>query len=104
MKKILTHPKALYLLFFVQMWECFSYYGMRVLLVLYMSQVLQFSDAKAFGVFAIYCALVEFGGIFGGRLADSILGQKACIQLGGWLIAAGHVSMMFGESDGILYF
>jgi POT family proton-dependent oligopeptide transporter len=96
-------PRALYLLFFVQMWECFSYYGMRVLLILYMIEVLGFSDTKSFGVFAIYCALVECGGIFGGRLADKYLGQRFSIFTGGSLICLGHLLMMLGRGEGALY-
>ncbi len=87
----LNQPKALYLLFFVQMWESFSYYGMRAILVLYMIAELGLSDMEAFGIYAISTALSESLGIFGGRLADKIFGLKYSIYLGGVIIALGHI-------------
>lgn len=96
-------PKALLLLVSVQMWECFSFYGMRVLLVLYMIHNLNFTDAKAFGVFALYTALVEFGGILGGIAADRFLGLRKAITLGGWLILSGHMILAFA-SETLLFF
>lgn len=89
----LKQPRALYLLFFVQMWECFSYYGMRALLVLYMINKLGFSDLQAYGIYALYCSLSELGGIAGGYLADKFLGLRSTIFLGGWIMALGHFSM-----------
>jgi POT family proton-dependent oligopeptide transporter len=86
-------PKALYLLFFVKMWECFSFYGMRALMVLYLISELHMNDAHAYGVYALYCALVEFGGALGGWVADRLLGLRKSILLGGWMIAAGHVCL-----------
>lgn len=86
-------PKALYLLFFVQMWECFSYYGMRALLVLYIINKLGFSDLSAYGIYALYCSLSEMGGIVGGYLADKFLGLRFSIALGGWIMALGHACM-----------
>lgn len=95
----LSQPKALYLIVAVQMWECFSFYGMRVLLVLYMISQLNFSDSKAFGIFALYTGLVELGGILGGIVADRLLGLRRAIILGGWLILAGHLSLAFGSRE-----
>jgi POT family proton-dependent oligopeptide transporter len=89
----MKQPKALYLLNFVSMWECFSYYGMRALLVLYMVHELQFSDGEAFGLYALYTTLVEFGGILGGAVADRLLGLRRSILLGGITIALGHACM-----------
>jgi proton-dependent oligopeptide transporter, POT family len=80
------------------MWECFSYYGMRVLLVLFMVQELQYSDAKAFGIYALYTTLVEFGGVIGGIIADRFLGLKRSIALGGITIALGHFCLTFTEA------
>lgn len=96
-------PKALYLIASVQMWECFSFYGMRVLLVLYMINILHFSDAQAFGVFALYTGLVELGGIIGGMLADRFLGLRRAISLGGWLIASGHLALAFGSHSSVFF-
>jgi POT family proton-dependent oligopeptide transporter len=99
----LSQPKALYLLAAVQMWECFSFYGMRALLVLYLINKLGFSDMRAYGTFALYSALVEFGGILGGRLADKFLGLRQSVTLGGWLIAAGHICMVMEENTFFLF-
>lgn len=92
-------PRVLYLLNFVSMWECFSYYGMRVLLVLFMVHVLQYQDSEAFGLYALYTTLIELGGIFGGIIADKYLGLKRSIVLGGLTIAFGHICLSIpGES------
>lgn len=88
-------PKALYLLASVQMWECFSFYGMRALLVLYMINEMQISDLQAFGVYAVYSGLVDLGSVVGGIVADKLLGLRRAIAWGGWLIAAGHIIMTF---------
>lgn len=96
-------PRALYLLFFVEMWERFSYYGMRVLLVLYMIERLDLSDFNAFGVFALYTALVEIGAVVGGYVADRILGLRPSIVFGGALIALGHLCLTV-ESGTLLFF
>lgn len=93
-----SQPKALYLLNFVSMWECFSYYGMRVLLVLYMVKELAYSDEKAFGMYALYTTLVELGGVVGGIAADRFLGLKRSIVLGGITIALGHICMALSDA------
>lgn len=90
---MISQPKALYLLNFVSLWENFSYYGMRVLLVLYMTHELHFSDAYAFVLYALYTTLVEFGGLLGGVVADRYLSLKRCISMGGWTIAFGHLCL-----------
>ncbi len=84
-------PKGVFLLAFVQMWHRFSHYGLRVLLVLFMVQELKFSDGKAFGVFAVYSALVELGGLLGAYLAEKVLGLRRSVLLGGWIIGLGHL-------------
>lgn len=99
----MRQPKALYLLVCVQMWECFSFYGMRALLVLYMVSELKFTDFRALGIFAVYTGLVELGGLVGGMVADRMLGLRRAISLGGWLIAAGHVTMAFQSSEAFLF-
>ena len=93
----LRQPKALYLLFAVKMWECFSFYGMRALMVLYLVNQLGMDDLRAYGIYAIYGALVEFGGVLGGRVADRLLGLRKAIVYGGWLIAAGHICLAISE-------
>jgi len=94
-----TQPKALYLLNFVSMWECFSYYGMRVLLVLFMTHELLFNDQQAFILYALYTTLIEFGGVAGGIIADRFLGFRRSITLGGWTIALGHLAMAIPDSQ-----
>lgn len=98
-----TQPRALYLLNFISMWECFSYYGMRVLLVLFMVHELNYSDSQAFCVYALYTTLVEFGGILGGVAADRWLGFKRAIALGGITIALGHICMTYPNSESMLF-
>src|SRR3954452_14256365 len=88
------HPVGLYTLFFAEMWERFSYYGMRALLVLYMIKgFLSYSDDKAYGIYGAYCGLVYVTGFVGGMLADKILGTRRAVILGGLLMAAGHLLM-----------
>lgn len=99
----IDQPKAMYLLFFVQMWESFSFFGMRVLLALYMINGLKFEDAKAFGIYAIYTSLAQCLGIFGGHIADKILGLRRAIYLGGIMIAIGHIILTFVSTDYALY-
>lgn len=88
---LVKQPKAVFLLAFVQLWNRFSHYGMRALLLLYMIKVLKTPDPVAIGVFAVYCALVELGGVFGAYLADKFLGLRRAVMLGGWLIGIGHL-------------
>ena len=85
------HPKQLYLLFFTEMWERFSFYGMRALLVLFMVHQLKYADVKANLIYGTYTALVYLMPLFGGIAADKILGYRKAILLGGILMAAGHL-------------
>ena len=89
------HPRALYMLFFAEMWERFSYYGMRALLVLYMVQHYRYSDARAYVVYGSYTALVYATPIFGGMLADRLLGYRKSVTLGAVMMALGHFAMAF---------
>lgn len=84
------HPKGLFYLFFAELWERFSFYGMRALLMLYMTDHLLFSDKISFGIFAAYGSLVYVTPLIGGMLADKVLGYKKSIILGGVLMAVGH--------------
>lgn len=99
----LSQPRAMYLLIAVQMWESFSYFGMRAILVLYMITHLQFTDVQAFSIFAIYIGLVEGLGIFGGQIADKIFGLRNAIYIGGVVIACGHGLMAFPYGEHALY-
>ncbi len=89
------HPKGLFYLFFAELWERFSFYGMRALLVLYMTKQLLFTDDMAFGVYAAYMSLVYVTPMIGGILADKILGFRKAILLGGILMALGHFFLTF---------
>ncbi|MGD0665640.1 MAG: oligopeptide:H+ symporter [Rhabdochlamydiaceae bacterium] len=88
---LFKQPKAVFLLAFVQLWNRFSHYGMRALLLLYMINMQMFSDGAAIGIFAVYCALVELGGVFGAYLAQRFLGLRRAVMVGGWLIGIGHL-------------
>ena len=85
------HPKQLALLFFTEMWERFSFYGMRALLVLFMVHQLKYADVKANLIYGTYTALVYLMPLFGGIAADKVLGFRRAIALGGALMAAGHL-------------
>lgn len=90
----LGHPRGLFVLFFVEMWERFSYYGMRALLIFYMTKgFLGFGDKQAYGVYGAYTAIVYATPFIGGMLADKLLGQGRAVILGGLLMAAGHLLM-----------
>ena len=118
-KEIFGHPRGLFVLFFTEMWERFSYYGMRALLVLYMTQylflqpekaetVLGFTGLKSFlenvfgplttqalssQIYGLYTGLVYFTPFFGGIIADRLIGQKKSVYVGGILMAIGHFLM-----------
>jgi len=89
-ENFLGHPKGLFYLFFAELWERFSFYGMRALLVLYMTKQLLFTDTMSFGVYGAYMSLVYFTPIIGGILSDNYLGNRKSIILGGVLMALGH--------------
>jgi POT family proton-dependent oligopeptide transporter len=89
------HPPGLYVLFFTEMWERFSYYGMRSLLVYYMIKHLQFTQERSSEIYGLYTGFVYFTPLFGGMLADRLLGQRRTVILGGVLMAVGHFLMAF---------
>lgn len=87
------HPKGLYVLFFSEMWERFSYYGMRALLTLYMVKVLKYEKEFAVGTYAAYIGFVYATPIIGGALADRFLGARRAIVMGGIIMSFGHFAM-----------
>jgi POT family proton-dependent oligopeptide transporter len=97
-----THPKALFYLFFVELWERFSYYGMRALLILYLTKAFGFPDDKAYGIYGAYGALVYATPVLGGLIADKFLGLRKSIMLGAVLMAMGHFAMAFPQQP-VLY-
>ena len=93
---VFGHPSGLYTLFFAEMWERFSYYGMRALLLFYMLKgFLGYGDKQALGVYGAYTALVYMTPFIGGMLADKILGKRIAVVIGGLLMAGGHLLMMW---------
>ena len=108
------HPKALFILFFAEMWERFSYYGMRALLILYMVselfKELSNGEAKieALGIYGSYTAMVYLFPVVGGLLADKVLGYRKAILFGGALMMAGHFAlaiegMLFGGNAQLFF-
>ena len=88
-------PTGLYTLFFAEMWERFSYYGMRALLVLYMMKgFLGYGDKDAYAVYGAYTALVYMTPFFGGLLADRLLGPQRAVVVGGLLMAFGQLLLV----------
>src|SRR5438067_4009995 len=97
-KQWFGHPRGLATLFMTEMWERFSYYGMRALLILYMVGSTQqpglgFGEKRAASIYGIYTMLVYLMGIPGGFVADRWLGHRRAVFVGGVIIAAGHFSM-----------
>jgi POT family proton-dependent oligopeptide transporter len=89
------HPKGLYVLFFAEMWERFSYYGMRALLIFYLTQHWLFSDERSSIVYGAYTALVYITPVIGGYIADKYLGQRKAVLFGAVLLTFGHFLMGF---------
>ncbi len=96
-KLTLTHPRALPVLFLTEMWERFSYYGMRALLILYAIKHLQFTDFEAGKLYGIYTGLVYLAPIAGGFLADQYLGLRRSIYIGGALMGLGHLFLAVSD-------
>ncbi len=94
------HPKGLYMLFFAEMWERFSYYGMRAILIFYLTQHWLFSDSKSALIYGAYTSLVYITPVLGGWLADRYLGQRRAVLYGGILLAMGHLLMAVEGTGG----
>jgi proton-dependent oligopeptide transporter, POT family len=88
-------PRGLTILFLTEMWEIFSYYGMRALLVYYMTKQLLIGQEKASIIYGTYTAMAYFTPIFGGLIADRWLGKRRAVIMGGSIMAAGHFMMTF---------
>jgi POT family proton-dependent oligopeptide transporter len=101
-RTFLGHPIGLYVLFFTEMWERFSYYGMRALLILYMVNYFKWSQEESSSVYKWYTSLVYLTPIAGGFLADRFLGNKRAVLIGAVLMAIGHFLMAF-EAVTIFY-
>src|SRR3546814_17347515 len=97
---ILGHPKGLFVLFFTEMWERFSYYGMRELLIFYLTQHWLFSDQGASIIYGAYTALVYITPVIGGYLADPYMGPRKAVLFGGGLLTIGHLRRGVGGDGG----
>ncbi len=95
-----SHPKGLYFLFFTEMWERFSYYGMRAIFILFMTKILFLSDADASQIYGSYTGLVYLTPLLGGYLCDRFLGNRRSIVIGGALMAIGQFFMFLSASSG----
>lgn len=95
----MKHPKGLYLLFCLEMWERFSFYGMRALLVLYMIQTLLLSSEKAGIIYGLYTGFVYLTPLIGGYLADRYFGQRKCITAGAILMSVGLFLLAFAPKN-----
>jgi len=97
-EEFLGHPKGVYVCFFTEMWERFSFYGMKALLLLYLIQHHKFGDRVGLDVLGAYGGLVYCLPVFGGMLADRWLGMRKAVIFGGLLLCLGHFGMAF-EGD-----
>ena len=97
------HPRGLTTLFFTEMWERFSYYGMRALLILFMVKTaaeggLGFDTKRAAAIYGTYTMSVYLLSILGGFIADNFIGSRRAVLVGGIIIACGHFSMAFSST------
>jgi len=98
-KTIFGHPRGLVILFLTEMWERFSYYGMRGLLIFYLTEHFLFSQERSSIIYGAYTALVYVMTIIGGSLADKYLGARKAVTFGAILLVLGHTGMAF-EGNG----
>ncbi len=108
-KTIIGHPSGLYVLFFTEMWERFSYYGMRAILVLFLVSSFQdggwgWERSEALGLYGIYTGLVYITPIFGGILADKFLGYRNAVIIGALIMTLGHASMALEVFSDLLFY
>jgi POT family proton-dependent oligopeptide transporter len=89
------HPKGLYVLFFTEMWERFSYYGMRAILILFMTKMLAFDSKFASGIYGNFTAVVYLTPLIGGFISDRYWGNRRSIVVGGILMAIGQFVLFF---------
>jgi len=97
------HPKGLYVCFTTELWERFSFYGMKYLLLLYLTKYHLFSDGMAFDVLGAYAGLVYALPVIGGLLADRYLGMRKAVVFGGILLSIGHLLMAVEGAEAIFY-
>lgn len=98
-RDLFGHPKGVYVCFFTEMWERFSFYGMKALLLLYLLKHHLFSDNMGYDVLGAYGGLVYCIPVFGGMLADRYLGMRKAVIFGGLLLVLGHLGMTIEGAD-----
>ena len=101
--QFLGHPVGLFVCFLTEMWERFSYYGMRALLIFYLTKHWEFSDASSYLIYGAYTSLVYIMPVFGGMLADQVLGSKKAVTYGAILLVLGHTGMTVESEVQIFY-
>ncbi|MFS0720075.1 peptide MFS transporter [Brevundimonas phoenicis] len=95
MQILKNHPRGLIILFFAEMWERFSYYGMRGILIFFLTQHFLFDDAQAGSAYGSYTSLVYLLPLLGGMMADRFIGTRKAVAFGALLLVAGHGMMAF---------
>ena len=105
-KLLMGHPSGLFVLFFTEMWERFSYYGMRALLVLFLTSAILdggwgWSREEALGLYGTYTMLVYFSPILGGLIADKFIGYRRAVTIGALIMTLGHASMAMDTPWGL---
>ncbi len=100
-KEFLGHPRGVAVCFLTEMWERFSYYGMRGLLIFYLTQHFLFSDEMAAGIYGAYISLVYITPVVGGIVADRYLGPAKAVVFGALLLVAGHFGMAIEGSQAV---
>jgi len=100
-EEFVGHPRGLFVLFYAEMWERFSYYGMRALLILYLTKFWLFNDGPANLIYGAYTSLVYITPVLGGYLADRWLGQRKAVLFGGAVLALGHLFMAYEGLQGL---
>ena len=107
--KVLGHPSGLFVLFFTEMWERFSFYGMRVLLINFLTMAVigvnpgwEWSTENAGALFGTYAMLLYITPIFGGIIADRYIGYRWAVVIGSIIMTLGHAAMAF-DSEFSLY-
>ncbi|MCB2079008.1 MAG: oligopeptide:H+ symporter, partial [Novosphingobium sp.] len=100
-EEFVGHPRGLFVLFYAEMWERFSYYGMRALLILYLAKFWLFNDSESSLIYGAYTSLVYITPVLGGYLADRWLGQRKAVLFGGIVLALGHLFMAVEGIQGV---
>ncbi|MGH6781388.1 MAG: peptide MFS transporter, partial [Sphingomonadaceae bacterium] len=90
------HPRQLARLFSTELWERFGYYGIRALLTLYLAQWFLFDDATTGGLYGAFTSMVYLTPLFGGLIADRVLGSKRSVKIGAIIMCLGYLGLCFG--------